>query len=298
MEIFDALARARIDGLLLKGAALAQLLYEPGEPRSYADVDLLVAPPDLAAARQALAGLGYRDAGSANLGIDDVGGVIHEESWIRDRPGQPQVMAELHERLSGAGADPECVWRTLCATATAIELHGRRVPVLGLPGQAVHLALHAAQHGAQYAKGRRELTMGLERWSYEIWAAAAKLAAEIGATDAFAAGLRLVPAGAELADVLSLPANVRLEWEIRQGSRPRGTFHLDALLGSASPRERLMVIRRALVPSRLWIAWQYPWSRDRWVLTLAAYALHTARTPLWAARAWRYRRAAARAAGR
>ncbi len=45
--------------MLLKGPVLARRLYEE-EHRDYFDIDLLVGPPDLVEAREALAGLGYR----------------------------------------------------------------------------------------------------------------------------------------------------------------------------------------------------------------------------------------------
>src|SRR5437868_1405389 len=67
-EVLGALGEAGVDALLLKGRGLATLLYGAGYGRSFSDVDLLVAPAELDAAKRALARLGYAEADNA---IDD-----------------------------------------------------------------------------------------------------------------------------------------------------------------------------------------------------------------------------------
>jgi hypothetical protein len=297
VEIFAAFTSHGVDALLLKGAGLERLLYADGEDRAYSDVDLLVAPDDLVRAREALGELGYRNA-TAALGIDDVGGVVHEERWLGNTRGaKHELLIELHKWLAGANASAEVAWRALAARRTSIELNGASVPVLNRDGQAMHLATHAAQHGPGYAKGTRELALGLARWPFEVWQRAAALASEIEATDSFAAGLRLVPVGAELADRLRLPADPQRDWEIRlRDARPRGTFHLQALGEARGLRARSGVVRRALLPSRDWIAWQHPWARAGGVRLGLGYAAHLARAPIWAFGAWRFRRQARRRA--
>jgi hypothetical protein len=112
-----------------------------------------------------------------------------------------------------------------------------------------------------------------------------------GAMEAFAAGLRLVPEGADLARALDLPATDRVDWEIRNSSlRPRGTFHLRAFVNAGGVGAGLAVLRRSLFPKRAWIVTEHPWAyRGGWRV-LAAYALHIAYAPLWALRAWRFSR--------
>lgn len=296
-DALDAFAAEGVDGLLLKGPALARQLYTAAECRKYADVDLLVAPDDVGRARRVLEALGYKNM-SAALGIDDVGGVVHEESWLRTG-GSPRehILIELHLRLAGAESPPRVVWDALMAHRSYIELDGRRVPVLEREGLGLLLATHAAQHGLAYRKGLSELALGLERWHLDIWQGAAALAGKIGATDGFAAGLRLVPRGAELARVLRLPATERLDWEIRHRNlRPRGTFHLQALVEERGFAARGHVLRRALLPSRTWIVSQYAWARTGRARLALAYALHLARAPAWAFRAWRFGSRARRAA--
>jgi hypothetical protein len=153
------------------------------------------------------------------------------------------------------------------------------------------IALHAAQHGPRYEKGLAELVLGLERWPPDVWEAAADLAARTGAVEAFAAGLRLVPEGADRARALDLPSTDRADWEIRNAeARPRGTFHLRAFLDADTTSARLSLLRRSLFPKRAWVVGEYPWARRGWWRVPVAYALHLARAPVWTLRAWRFRR--------
>ena len=207
-----------------------------------------------------------------------------------------ESMVDLHRWLAGAEKSPAAAWDALVARRTWIEVGGRRAAVLDRPGQAMHLAMHAAQHGPAYERQLGELALALERWPADVWDSAAELAGEIGATPAFAAGLRLLPRGAAEARRLGLPSTAELDWKIRhRATRPRGTFHVQALAEADGLGERLRILRRALLPSRAWIMHEHPWARQGGLRLVAAYAGHLARAPAWAARAWRFRRAARRA---
>ena len=294
-QVLDAFDQAGIDALLLKGRALAIMLYLPGEPRAYSDVDLIVAPDRLEAAERALRALGFANA-SAARGIDDVGGVVHAQTWIQaanSSNGQPMI--DVHRWLAGARAAPGTAWKALMGRRVWIEVGGRPAPVLDRGGQAMHLALHAAQHGPSFDRHLHELALALERWPADVWESAALLAQEIDATDALAAGLRLLPEGAAVAAQLGLRSTVDLDWTIRHvHERPRGTFHLQAFVDAAGGRERLRVLRRSLLPSRLWITNQHQWARTGGLRVIAAYGVHLSRSPVLAGRAWLYRRRARR----
>jgi hypothetical protein len=288
---------ANIDALLLKGAGLAALLYEDGEQRPSVDLDLLVAPAQLAPAEKVLTELGYRNT-TEGLGIDDVGGVVHADTWRATPPGSKfEIGVELHRWLAGAQAAPEAAWETLWRQRTVIDLDGLPVSVLDRPGQALHVALHVAQHGPEYRRGISELRLALERWPEDVWRNAAKLGAEVGATAGFAAGLRLIPEGTSLAATLGLPPTDELDWALRHhGERPRGTFHIDAFRTAGGVREQLGLLRRALVPDPRWLATEFHWSDRSAAHRVAANLLHIVRTPAWAARAWLFRRRAKRRA--
>ena len=296
-EALDAFRALGVRCLLLKGPALSRLLYTPGEYRGYSDVDLLVAPDDLPGARRALSDLGYTNM-TAVMGVEDVAGAVHADVWARRNETIGPLLIDLHTRLAGAQAAPEVVWRALEARRTNIELAGRPASVLDRVGLALHLAIHAAQHGQAKSKPIADLERGLESWPPEVWREASRLAQDVQASEAFAFGLRLVPAGAELAQELNLPAADHLEWEMLHSDvRPRGTFHLQALMDAPSLLDAARALRRALLPSRAWIVWQDPRAERSRAWLLAARARHLLRTPVWAMRALRYWRKRRRATG-
>jgi hypothetical protein len=293
--VMDRLGAAGVRFLLLKGPVLARLLYEPGEARGYSDIDLLIPPgDDLAVARRELDQLGYSDAGQAR-GIDDVGGTLHGEMWAKVGTTGP-LWFDLHWRLGGCSAPAETIWAALYSGRGEIEFHRRAVPVPGRGALALHLALHAAQHGPGDVKAIGDLARGLERWDLEAWQAAGRLAEDLDGRPAFASGLRLLPAGITRAEQLGLPAFEGEEWEIaNRDARPRGTFHVEALREADGITERANVVGRALIPTPEWIRWELPWAAGSRTRLIAGYAWHILRAPTWAMRAWRHRRRAGRA---
>ena len=290
VEILDACGAVSAEPLVLKGVALVRTLYRSDEIRGYCDIDLLVGPDDLAGVGRVLENRGYRHIPEF-LGVDDVGTYLNADMWSRFVPEFGNLTVDVHRRLDGCEAPPEVVWRALSARAARIDVGGRRVRALNRSGLALHLALHAAQHGPDDLKAIGDLERGLERWSPEIWRDAARLARELQATEAFAAGLRLVPGGDAVARRLGLPSGEAVLWEVAHRSgRPRGTFHLRAFAEAPSLTERARVVRRSLLPNRAWIVREYPWAAANRRRLVAAYCVHILRAPLWAARAWRFRR--------
>ena len=296
-EVLAAFDEARVDALLLKGRALGALLYGSDERLGYADVDVLVGPSSVDAAKQVLGRLGYSYS-DADRGIDDIGGVAHAQPWTRTGVGPLNTSTvDLHWRMPGSRSSPGLAWEELVGRRTYIEVGGRRAATLDRCGQALHLAIHAAEHGLAVDRVLDELALALERWPSEAWACAAELAERVDALQAFAAGLRLLPPGADLASELELPPTPELDWMIRHRvKRPVGALHLQALEELGGFRERLSVVRRSVVPPRSWIVAQYRWvRRPRGLRFVAAYALHIARLPVWVVRAGRFRVYARRA---
>jgi hypothetical protein len=284
--------------LLLKGPVLARVLYTPDEHRGYSDVDMMVAEESLPAAHDALEGFRYRNVSATTyFGVDDVAGVQHAETWNR-RGEQGPLLIDLHWRLPGCDAPPPAQWEALSRAHDWMDLEGARVAVPARPALALHLAIHAAQHGGGDLKAMADLGRGVERWPPEVWRSAAGLADELEGMDVFAAGLRLLPEGERLAAELDLPETATATWEIvNRASRPRGTFHLRAFSEARGARERADVLRRSLFPTRRWIELHHRWAARSPLLLPAAYLAHLLRAPVWALRAWRYRRRARAEAG-
>lgn len=294
VEAIDALRDVGADALLLKGAALADALYGPDLERGYFDIDLLVQSAARATCGQVLSKLGYTSV-SAERGVEDVADVLHAEAWSRLDAEIGNVMIDLHWRLDGCVAPPDTLWNILRGGAEPVNVAGSVVFRLGRPALALHIALHLAQHGLDDPKAAADLGLAVVRWDSAIWQRAAQLANELEAVDAFAAGLRLLPAGARIADGLEVFPTDRTVWDMaHRDIRPRGTQYVGALARARTLRARTRVVRQALLPPRAWIRWEMRWaSRSRGHLA-AAYSLHMFRAPLWAVRAYRFTRSRSR----
>lgn len=288
-EAVAALQKAGIEPLLLKGPVLARTLYRPDERRGYFDIDLLVAPDQREAAGAALSQLGYIDfVSTARLRAfaDDP----HADLWTRGTD-QGMLAIDLHWRLPGCGAAPQQVWELLHERRASLEITHVRIPVPDRPALALHLALHAAQHGPDDRKALGDLDRGVERWPLQVWSEARELATAAGASDTLAAGLRLSTPGAALADDLGLRAADDLLRAIHgRRLRPRGASNLQAFADATGARQKLAVLRWSLLPERRWIVRAYPWARGSRVRLAGAYALQLCRAPFWALRAWLFER--------
>jgi Uncharacterised nucleotidyltransferase len=230
--------------VLLKGPVLERWLYEH-EPRPYVDVDLLVSPDDRPRAEQTLRGLGYvQEIGDADIPPFDR--ELHAYTWTA--PRQPAV--DLHRTLPGAEAPAGDAWSALTRATEPMAVEGVEVEVLAPPARAVVVALHAAHHGTSERKPIDDLERALVRLDRDGWASAARLAAEIGAAEPFAAGLRLVPAGGALAGELGLAATTSSEVELRANPPAPLAIHLEWLRQARGPRAKARLVWRLLFPPR------------------------------------------------
>lgn len=269
-ELVDAGVRC----VLLKGRAIAELLYGPGEPRSYVDVDVLVPPADDKSASDVLRTLGFAPL------VDEraVRGhrPLHAYEWTH--PAGASV--DLHRTLPGASAEPDEVFAALAAETTTIRLVGRDVPALAPPATICHVVLHVAHHGPAAAKALDDLERAIERGSCETWRSAARLAERIGASAAFAAGLRVTPRGAALANRLDLGHAAPVDIALKAGGAPPLAVGLEWLLRTPGVRGKAALAVRTAFPSpaalRLW----RPLARRGRTGLVAAYASHQ----LWLAR--------------
>ena len=136
-------ARGRIPPPLLKGPSIAAWLYGDGAARRYADSDLLVAPGPIDAQG--------RFFGSSDFTLWGYSWHRDSQTWLR-RSDSSNV--DLHRSVIGAFAPPDTVWHELAAHTDTLRVGGIDVEVLCLPARAVHVALHAAQHGDTGAPSR------------------------------------------------------------------------------------------------------------------------------------------------
>jgi hypothetical protein len=274
-EVLAAFAAHGVEALVLKGASLTDWIYAGDEAHSYMDSDLLVRPGDEPAARGVLAELGFV------LEQDD----STLPDWWREhatewrRPAD-QVWVDLHRAVLGIGVDATTAWDELASTREQIPIAGFAAPTLAAPGRLVHVVLHAAQHGADWAKATAHVERALAVLDEPVWRSAAELAARLEAVDSFAAGLRLVPEGAVLADGLGLPHVRSVEVALRATTAPPVALGFEQLAKAGTMRARAAIVWHKLVPPREFIVHWYPWAATSRRALAGAYL----RRPLWVLR--------------
>jgi hypothetical protein len=200
--VVRGLSAVGIPSMLLKGPAIAKLLYDDGASRPYEDCDLLVRMGDLPAAAIALERAGFTRT------IDPAHDLAaewqrHSEIWVRP---SDDVLLELHWTLTHVGAAPERAWDALTRGAARTPVCGVDVATPAAPALAAVIALHVAAHGTITSRPVEDLARALERFGLETWRGAASVARDLDATAAFAAGLRRLERGARVADELGLSA--------------------------------------------------------------------------------------------
>jgi hypothetical protein len=241
-EVVTALRDAGIRALLLKGPSFAKWLYGDGGARPYGDSDLLVAPDSYLRSETVLRGLGFRSFGYSR----------HPHSHTWRRPGDGSYV-DLHRSLIGVSAPPEVVWSQLAAQTETLRVGGVSVECLTTPARALHVALHAAQHGESDDRPVADLARALEITDRDVWEEAAGLARALQAESAFATGLRLDPRGAPLAERLNLAADQPRAVTIRAGPKVPVAIGVDDLISERSLRGRASLLLRTLAPKPLYM---------------------------------------------
>lgn len=245
-----AISRLRAAGvasILLKGPTIASWLYTDGETRPYWDIDLLISPANLETAKLVLAAMGF---------VHTMRGAHPAEVGPREQElfGPDGVCIDLHIGLLGVDAPEQRCWEVLVQHTEPFRLPGGvEATALDLPARTMHLALHVAQNGPIDVKALGDLERGVGRVDREGWRAAAELATELDAIEAFAAGLRLVPQGAALADELSLTRRMTVELALRTHSAPQTAIFFERLAGAPGARKKVTLLARKLFPTAVWL---------------------------------------------
>jgi Uncharacterised nucleotidyltransferase len=249
-EIVISLRDAGVRPIVLKGPVFERWLYGATGVRTYGDTDVLVAPGQVEIAVDVLTSLGFslRALSRYNNAISGGGG--HGQCFARG--GMDGELVDLHSSVVGAAAEREAVWSALSRDTESIEVAGVDVEGTGVAANALIVALHAAAHGAGHARTQEDLARALDRADIGTWRDAHALAVEVDAVECFAAGLRTLPAGAEVAAVLGLPDAVSADVVLRAYGAPRGAVFI-ARLRAAGWRTRTRLVARAVFPGNDYI---------------------------------------------
>jgi hypothetical protein len=265
-EVVGALQSAGIRAILLKGPSTARWLYDRESTRISIDVDLLIGPADRAAAEAVLARLGFTPFPSNVAGEE----VSHAYTWDRGADG---IGVDLHLNLPGVGVSSEDAWPILSRDTEKPVVGGLAVEVLPPAGRAMHVALHAAQHGPGFEQPIADLERALDLLPPETWEEAAALALRLEADPLFAAGLDLLEGGRVVLARLNLPERRTVEATLRATTPPDLSLGFHRLAGTAGWRPKLAFVARKVVPPRAWMRSCVPLARRGRLGLAAAYVL-------------------------
>jgi hypothetical protein len=271
-----------VASILLKGPGFAALLFAPADGRFYRDTDLLIHVRDQARAEQLLIDSGFMriDRNEPRLGPAPK----YARTFRRARDG---AIVDLHWRVSGAAVASGQVWSTLSEHLMTLDVGGRPVSVLDAAASAVLVALHSAHHGTGRPKTLTDVEHAVARLDRSTWEQARSLADELGATDPFAAGLRLTCPGDELADSLGLarPASVAM-W-LKTNPRTYGAWALDQVSQNETAKGRLVALSAIALPPTSVMRTFFPLARRGRLGLMLAYLLRPARLAVHAGPALR-----------
>ncbi|HTA97631.1 MAG TPA: nucleotidyltransferase family protein [Solirubrobacteraceae bacterium] len=281
-EVASAFTGEGIGTIVLKGPVLARWLY-PGEVRPYVDSDLMVAPKDRARAVGVLERLGFvehRPWMPTPLSLD-----IGRTTFSRSGG---DGMVDLHCQLPGLDGEPDEIWGCLAASAERQVIGGAELRVPDRDTVLLHVALHAAQH-ANLADGKplEDLRRALACVEESEWSSALELARAYRGVPAFAAGVRLLPAGRDLARRLDLDEEGSLKYALlREDVIAEELYAL--LYADAGIRRKLMIAASRGFPGPDYMRWWSPLARRGklglagaylwrvfWVIGQALGAIHT-----------------------
>jgi Uncharacterised nucleotidyltransferase len=261
-----ALHSAGIRTILLKGPSFARWLYDSESTRVAVDVDLLIAVADRSAAEAVLAGLGY-GAFPSNVAGEEI---KHAHHWDRDLN---EISVDLHLTLPGVGVSNEDAWSVLSRNTEQLLVGGIEMEVLGPAARAMHVALHAAQHGRGFEGPMRDLERALDQLTPEVWAEAAALATRLEAEPMFAAGLGLLEPGRQILARLDQPNPKTVEVVLRATSPPDLALGFDQLASTPGAWSKLAFVARKIVPPAAWMRRGVPLARRGPGGLAAAYVL-------------------------
>lgn len=242
LEVAGQLRASRVNHVVLKGPVFAHLLYDDPSTRAFGDSDFLVDPRQIDEAETILTSMGFKRYWDIDF---DGKKPWVERRWIRSLD---DANLDLHRTLFGIGIAPLDAWRILAPHRTELHIKDHVISVFDDTVNALHVALHAAQHGEEARRPLQELDRAIERLPSRVWVPVAQLARDLDATEWLSSGLRLRPRGTEVAEDLGLSPQVSVETALRRGSAPLGAETLVWLSEMDSWKARIAYVLRSLFP--------------------------------------------------
>ncbi len=146
--ILKGFRAAGIDVVVLKGAHLAELVYEEVALRPMGDVDLLVRPGDLRAATQLLRSMGYEQPGHEGSASPRHQEPVVEQMEIDSFRKPGGLLLDIHYFAVIPGQTEKASIESVWDRAMTVRLGGAEALVLSPEDLLLHLCVHAAlNHG-------------------------------------------------------------------------------------------------------------------------------------------------------
>lgn len=240
VRVVSAFRNVGIEPILLKGPAIANLLYA-SDSRTYVDTDLLIDPADQALAAETLAELGYRQPPTGAVPW------APSTTWFRGTHG-PEV--DLHTSI-WRWAPADSLWAVLQAKTKTLRVGNIELPVMDDAAQCVHIVTHALQHQLSESGPNEDLSRALALIPDSTWQRAVRVSEEVGAADAFLAGLLASPEGRALAGRVGIDRATAPELDLElalAGTLWSGALQFENLAQAQGVRARLAVIHDRLFP--------------------------------------------------
>lgn len=163
VELLRALDRAGVQPFVLKGAALAHLVYDDPSHRPMGDLDLLVRPAESGLAASVLAELGF----GPRPGARPDG---RHTAFVRDQPGGTGVV-ELHDNLFPPGHRLARQLDRLTAEPLVFAIDGTPARTLGPAATLEHLCAHLVGHADVFTPLRLVWALDVLLWADRYGAA-------------------------------------------------------------------------------------------------------------------------------
>ena len=199
VELVDAWRAADIPSMIIKGEATFAALYERGEVRPTADIDLLIPASQSAAAQTVLVELGWLPERQLRPGE----GARHSSNWRAVRDGVA-VHLDLHTSFHGVRTGGDSAWDIWSRDAVPLSLGSFSVPGPAPATTALIVAVHRTR-ALETSAAATDLRRALSIFDDGVWQDASQQARLLGCEHAMAAGLREEPEGVALAARLCLP---------------------------------------------------------------------------------------------
>jgi hypothetical protein len=281
--LLDAMAAGGIDTLLMKGAALAYMIYDAPHLRVRVDTDLLIRREQLEAAERVLAAHGWRRPPESDFEL--AGAQRHYE---KPAPASRLMHLDVHWRIANPRTFSDALsFEAISAGAVPVPPLGRAARAPGTVDALFLACLHRVAHHDDEVDllWLWDIHLLVSRLSADEEEAFVALAVRTAMTSVCVRGLELAASAfatpAAVASRLRAAGDGRPEPGARflDGARPIATLRADLASVSGWPAA-LRLLGERVVPSRQYMRALYPrWPR---ALLWLAYVDRVVRgTPKW-----------------